>query len=293
MLLSAGALTAAAAGLRSTSDPSVKPTIDDTLTRDEAGCAGISSLVWHPLSGLDYTGRLRIRLPGQFGGALAIYAGSSVPLDLEASSEQGDPVPINHERLILGPGVFVPPDFWLDDGSPLAAPRHVSHLLLDASGEATRTVVLSLGRRAPRVLARAIGYPPAVRVPICAEPMAAEEIYFATGWYGQEHDPEIGPVRWMQQHGAVLVTSADGRAARVRVRLAPAAESEAPQLSVRVNETYDLKPFALRPGFQEYELHIPDEAWVEGSNELFLSVSHVRTVNTRVRGIAVASLHVQ
>lgn len=295
MLLSAGALTAAAAVLRSTSaaDSPAEPTIDDTLTRDEAGCAGVSSAVWHPLSGLEYTGRLRIRLPGQFGGALAIYVGSSVPLDLEASNERGEPVPINHERMVLGPGVFVPPDFWLDDGSPLAAPRHVSQLLIDASGEGTRTVVLSLGRRAPRVLARAIGYSSAGRVQICAEPLAAREIYFATGWYGQEHDPKIGPVRWMRQHGAVLVWSAEGRAARLRVRLAPAVDSEQPQLAVRVNEAYDLEPFTLRPGFQEYELQIPDEAWVRGSNELFFRVSDVRSTNARVRGAALASLHVQ
>jgi hypothetical protein len=249
--------------------------------------------VWHPLSGLDYTGRLRILLPAQFGGAVVLYVGAAFPLDLDSSGDDGDPVPMNMERLVLGPGVFVPPDYWLEDGSPMAAPRYVSRVLIDASGEASRSVLLSLGRRVARVLARAIGYPPNMRVPVCAEPIAAGEIYFATGWYGQDRDSEGGVVRWMKQHGAVLVSSPDGLAARVRARLAPAAAGEATQLSVRVNDVLDLDPIRLRPGFHDYEFAVPDEAWVAGTNELLFSVSHTRTDDSRVRGAALASLHVQ
>jgi hypothetical protein len=294
ILLSAGALTAAAAGLR---PPNTRPeNIDDTLTRDEAGCAPVSANVWHPLSGLDYTGRLQITLPARFGGAIALYVGDSIPLDIEASNERGDPVAINLERLIAGPGVLLPPDFWIHYGSPLDAPRHVSRLLIDASGDRERRIVVALGRRAPRVIARLVGYPPTVRVPVCADPVRAGESYFATGWYGQESEPGIGPVRWMRGQGAALVFSPDGREARVRLRIAPAVAAvgdDVTQLSVRVNDFYELAPITLRARFHDYELVVPDAAWVSGTNELLFTVSRTHTIGSRVRGLALASLHAQ
>src|SRR5688500_6671198 len=68
--------------------------IDATLTRDVAGCAGVRSIVWHPLSGVEYTGRLRIALPPRFGGAIVLFIGDSVPLDVEAETDGGAPIVI-------------------------------------------------------------------------------------------------------------------------------------------------------------------------------------------------------
>ena len=295
VLLSAGALIAESGCVRSP-DALARPSIDETLTRDAAGCAGVSSAVWHPLSGLEYTGRLHITMPPQFGGAISLYVGDTLPLDLEALTPDDQPVVIHQKRMITGPGVLLPPDFWLEDGSPLDAPRHVSRLLINASGEETRAVTVSLGRRAPRVLARLVGYSPAVRVPVCADAVRGDEIYFATGWFGQTSEAGVGPVRWMRQHGAILVASKEGHEARVRVRIAPAVVLEGEdvaELRVRVNDTHDLAPIGLRAQFQEYELMVPDSAWVTGTNELLFSVSPIQKIGRETRGLALASLHVQ
>jgi hypothetical protein len=256
----------------------------------------VSASVWHPLSGIDYTGRLCITLPAQSGGAIALYVGDSMRLDLEASGDDDTPLTMTHERLVSGPGVSIPPDFWLEDGSPMEAPRYVSYVMIDAAGDHVRSFVLSLGRRAPRVLARLVNFPRDVHAPVCAETLPREAVYFATGWYGQESDAREGHVRWMRAQGAVLLSSADGRASRVRVRVAPpdgeTADAET-QLSIRVNDVLDLEPFALRAGFQEYELNVPDAAWAPGTNELLFTVSRTRTEGTRTRGLALASLDVR
>jgi hypothetical protein len=294
LLLGATALIAAAAGLRAPK-PSPQRLLDRTLSRDAAGCAGVNPEVWHPLSGIDYTGRLHVTLPARFGGAIAFYVGDALPLDIEALDDHGEPIAIHQERLVAGPGVLVPPDFWLEDGSPTDAPHHISRLTIDAAGGGPRAFTLSLGRRAPRVLARLVNYPAGARAAVCAEPVGVDEIYFATGWYGQESEPTEGPVRWMRQQGALLVQSTEGRAARVHVRLAPATfnDLETTELRVRVNDMHDLPPVALAARFAEYDLAVPDRAWAVGANELLFSVSRTRTVGSRVRGLALASLHVR
>lgn len=292
LLLGASALIAAVAALRAPTSP---PTINDTLTRDHAGCAGIDTLVWHPLSGVEYTGRLRLTLPAQWGGAMAAYVGDSWPLDLEASTDRGLPVAFSAERLLAGPGVHLPPDYWLDDGSPADAPRHVTRLQIDASGAEDRTVTLSLGRRAPRVLARLINYPSDVRAPVCAEPLGRDEVYFGSGWAGQERDAREGPVRWMGAYGAVMVAAKHGESVRIRARLAPAIASDAREttaLILRINDVLELAPVVLTPGFQDHEWTVPDTAWVPGTNEILFKVSRTSMSGTRTRGLALASLHV-
>lgn len=295
LLLSAGALAATAA-LRTPSNSAGHGFLDRTLTLDAAQCAGVRTALWHPLSGLEYTGRLRFTLPARVGGAIALYVGDSLPLDIEASTDRDAPVAINHERLVLGPGVLLPPDFWIEDGTPLAAPQHVSRLTIAARGERDRTVIVSLGRRAPRVLARLVNYPARVTVPVCADAVRQGDIYFATGWYGRESLDGVGAVRWMREYGALLVASVDGGAARLRLRLAPAeplpAEDDT-QLTVRVNDVFDLAPIRLAAGFQDYALDVPDPAWVAGTNEVLLRVSRTTKSAGRVRGLALASLHVQ
>ena len=87
---------------------------------------------------------------------------------------------------------------------------------------------------------------------------------------------------------------ADGREARVYVRVAPAVHEEGvTTLHVRVNDVLELPPVALAARFAEYELAVPDRAWAIGRNELLFSVSRTREVGTRVRGLALASLHVR
>ena len=268
--------------------PADPATIDSTLTRDEAGCAGVRTDVWHPLSGVDYTGRLRAHLPARAGAQLVLFIGDDIPLDVETQAADGRALRMQLQRLPPGPGVHVPPDFWLDDNAPWGAPREITRVTVDANPIRDLDFTVALGRRAPRVLARLIGYPPSARVPICAEAVKDGELYFATGWYGEEHG-DVGMVRWMREHGAVLLSSADGRAVRVRVRAAPADEAET-TLSLRVNDFVDLASVRMQHGFAEYEWSVPDAAWVPGTNELFFRVSRTVARGTRTLGLAMASL---
>jgi hypothetical protein len=59
-----------------------------------------------------------------------------------------------------------------------------------------------------------------------------------------------------------------------------------------VNDVLDLTPVTLTPGFRDYEWLVPDAAWVSGTNELLFSVTRTKTDGSRVRGLALASLHV-
>jgi hypothetical protein len=304
-LLGVGALIAAATELR-VSGPSRQPSalaasdapfgsINRTLTLDDDGCAGVTSAVWHPLSGIEYTGRLRVTLPAHLGGAIVLYVGDTIPLDIEASTVNGAPVALHHERLLLGAGVMVPPDFWIEDGSPTEAPQHLSRLQIDA-GQERRVVIVSLGRRAARVLTRLAGYPPSVRLPVCAQALAAGEQYFGAGWFGEERDLGAGPVRWMRDHGAVMVARHERGNAHVRARLAPGVmpdDGERPELTLRVNEVWSAPPVALAGGFHYYEWSVPNAAWAAGTNELFFSVSRTRWAGSRQLGLALASLDVR
>jgi hypothetical protein len=303
--LTALILVAAAAGLRRPPEQfdTVLPfaagssaiSINDALTRDEAGCASVRATLWHPLSGVDYTGRLTIALPPQMGGAIVLYVGDAVPLDVEVHRSTGDWQTFALERMVAGPGVSIPPDFWLEDGSPDRAPRHIARLQIDAQAERALTLKVSLGRRAPRVLARLVNYAPDARVPVCADQLGAGETYFATGWYGEEQDAAGGSIRWMREHGAVLVMSPHGGPARIRLRAAPVPTlrgDEASSLTIRVNDMFDLEPRQMQEGMHEYEWSVPATAWVAGTNELLFTVTRARPIGSRTLGLALASLHV-
>jgi hypothetical protein len=238
---------------------------------------------------------LHITLPASSGGAIVLFVGDSVPLDVEAERVDGTPLAILRERLRVAAGVEVPADFWLEDQVPVNAPREVMRVTVAARGEGDLAFVLLLGRRAPRVLARLIRYPPDVRAPVCAAAVRDGTRYFGTGWYGEEATSD-GTVRWMREHGAVLVPSGHGLAARVRIRAAPAMPSDGETettMTLRVNDVFESPSIAMRPGFADYEWLVPDAAWVSGTNELFFSVSRVEQRGTRTVGLALASLHVE
>lgn len=269
-----------------------RPSIDDTLALDAAGCAGVRATVWHPLSGLEYTGRLRITLPAHAGGALVLFVGDDMRLALEAEEPDGAPVPLRQEHLAAGPGVRIPPDFWLDDQTPWSAPHQITRVAIEALAGEDLSFTLGLGSRAPRVLARLAGYPAETRVPVCAAPVRAGEPYYATGWYGREPGAG-GTVRWMRDYAAVLVASADGRAARVALRAAPAVAADANAatlLRLQVNDVFEAAAVPMRTGMADYTWDVPDEAWVAGTNELLFSVSRTTARGGRTLGAAVASI---
>ena len=275
-------------------DSRASAAINDTLTPDADGCARVRSTVWHPLSGLDYTGRLRITLPPRPDGAIVLFIGDSVPLDVEAETGRRTPLAISRERIAFAPGVHLPPDFWLEDQAPWNAPREVVRVSVDAREERALAFVLLLGRRAPRVIARLTGYPPEITAQVCADIVPEGERYFATGWYGEEQTAG-GAVRWMGERGAVLMTSPHGRDTRVRIRAAPAVDDDGAEtmVTLRVNDVFELPAVAMRAGFAEYDWAVPDAAWVAGTNELLFTVSRVERRGTRTLGLALASLHAE
>jgi hypothetical protein len=266
-------------------------TIDSILSHDLSGCAGARSTVWNPLAGVEYTGRIRIDLPARSGGAIALVIGDTMPLDVEAETVHGTHVQMHQRRLGPGPGLHIPPDFWLEDANPWSAPGHIVSARIDALHDRDLSFVISLGRRAPRVLARLIGYPADVRVPVCAVPVRAGERYFATGWYAEQSS---GPhtERWMRDVGAVLVYSDRGGATTVRIRATAATTTadDPVRLALRVNDMLELPPVSMREGIADYEWNVPDAAWVTGTNEFLFSVSRTAVRGTRVFGMGLREL---
>ena len=247
--------------------------------------------MWNPLAGVEYTGRIRVDLPARYGGAIVLFIGDAMPLVIDAETIDGDAVLIQRERLRAGLGLQIPPDFWLDDNNPWNAPAHIIRASVDAYPDRDLSLVMSLGRRAPRVLARLIGYPAEVRVPVCSVPVGEDETLFATGWYGQE---PVGAShgRWMENAGAVLVSSSRGGAVTVRVRATAAATTsdDPTRLTLRVNDVFEPPALAMREGVAEYEWNVPDPAWVTGTNELLFSVSRTVRRNARTLGMSLQDL---
>ena len=309
-LLGVVGLTASAALLRlpaPQTDPAEPPL--QTL-----GCARVGSDAWSPLPGVEYTGSVIVELPrvqpATPRGMMTLIVGDAIALDIEARSASGA-FPFRRERMTTGPGVGVPPDLWLESGTPFDVPRELTRLSLSGQ-ERSAIVEIALGRRAPRVLARLSGYESALKTRVCAatrfaaigmdagrhELDLADSRYFATGWYAEERGPDRAHIRWMRTHGAVLVPSARGDGATIRLRASPprtGAVNDAPLLTLRVNDTYDALTLPMSPGSEDYEWTIPGEAWVAGVNELLFSVSRTPQVEDTggvTRGLALERLSV-
>lgn len=310
--LVSGALMIAVAGSFRLSQLGVSPPtrpVAPTLS-----CARIRTDAWSPLPGVEYTGVLSVDLPPAEGGTMSLIIADALPLDLEAQTAAGVPLPLPHERVRRGPGVGLPPDLWLETNNPFSVPHNVVKATLRASAEAAHAITLRLGRRAPRVLARLDGYADDVRAEVCARVLgvdrhvdhgveldiAADQAgYFGTGWFAEEADPGGETiVRWMGEYGAVLVPSAGDGGLLLRVRAAPPAAAggdAAPLLSLRVNDVFDASTTPMRPGRSDYEWSIPAAAWVAGTNELLFSVSRTvrvprATGGDRVLGLALERL---
>jgi hypothetical protein len=180
----------------------------------------------------------------------------------------------------------------LDANTPWSAPHEIIRVTIDALAHRDLSFSLALGRRAPRVIVRLVGYPPEARIPVCAEQVREHQIYFSSGWYGEE-PAEQGNVRWMRDYGAVLLASRTGAGIHVRFRAAPAVttnDGDGTTLRLRVNDVFDASTIVMRAGFADYDWDIPDSAWVAGTNELFFSVSRTLARGTRTLGLALASV---
>lgn len=249
-------------------------------------CATVKTDAWSPLPGVEYTGRLGVTLPGFSGGEMAIVIGDEFPLVVDVETIVGLDIPVRKTRLLLGPGgIAPPPDYWLEEGSPLSAPPEVQRLTLLASAGSERQVSLSLGRRAPRVLARLFGYAAGARASVCAaapdgapafrspgafaiQPQSSE--YFGIGWLPVEDLPDIGRIRFMRQYGAMLIPSAGRGPVHVALegRLGVILGAEEPALELTVNSVATLEARPMHNGTALYQWDIPERVWVDGVNEL-------------------------
>jgi len=299
-LLSALAFGAAAGILCVPRQTARVRTADAPLSFALASCAPVRADRWSPLPGVEFTGRLEIALPAAPHAAIAFVVADAMHLDLEAQSVSGSPVPVHQERLHAGPAAAIPADLWLESGSPRDLPGELVRATIDASPLAAQRLTLDLGRRAPRVLARLVGYDEAARASVCAARprvpdafsdtdrltiAASMPAYFGAGWLGDELDrSQDGDIRWMGERGAVLVTSARDGDVAIALDAAPASADPADplMLTLSVNDVFTALPLAMRAGFSTYEWLVPDKAWLAHTNEVLLTVS--RTAWTPAEG---------
>ena len=295
-----GLLGAASLGPRLDPDPGTPPSrLPDAIYR----CTSVTDAAWSPLPGLEYTGRLSAQVPAGTG-ALVFVMGDTVPLDVVAETAGGASAMMRVERLRTGGGTPAPPAYWLEYGDPWAAPPSILRATLDATPDRAQHVTLRLGRRAPRIIARLRGYEPHVEAVVCAIALGveqafvgtdrlmvtpADERYFGAGWYGEEPSAQSGTVRWMREHGAVLIPSAMGGAMRLRL---DAIAAVATTLTVVVNDVFTTAPIEMEEGLRSYEWDVPARAWLAGTNELFFTVSRTGPAprDTRMLGLALARL---
>jgi hypothetical protein len=251
-------------------------------------CVNVRGDRWNLLPGVEFTGRISIQVPAGRNSAVTLVLGDSLPLTIEAETATGTPLPMTTAAV---PPPEAPVDFWIEYGSPWLAPRYILKVTLDARDDRAQAVIVNLGRRAPRVLARLTGYPDEVRGRICAAQVdaapafaagnvlqiaPADAAYFASGWHGLETQPPSGRVRWMSDYGVMLVPSSRDGAIRVHLQAMPAAagEDDVTMVMLKVNDVFASAPVVMAAGTAAYEWMVPAIAWVAGTNELMFSVSH-------------------
>lgn len=287
--------------------PAVESAAEGRLA-DRLTCTLVGGDAWSQLPGVDYTGWLVLDLPAAPRGAIVLLVADRVALDIRARSADG-PFPIERESLRPGSGIGIPSDLWMEAGGPWGLPPVIERVTVPSLGHRAVTVELSLGRRAPTVLARWAGHA-ASRATVCAAPPPARphragavlEVlpdahgYFATGWYGDERGDDQRAVRWMGDVGALLVPSDDEGSVRVQLRAAPPQpeREEPPWVSLRVNDVWGGPALRMAAAAADYEWRVPAGAWVAGVNELLFTVSHAPIPESggRRRGLALHAVRV-
>lgn len=259
-------------------------------------CVAVRTDRWSQLPGLEYTGRLGLELPGRLGGELRLVIGDALPLPVRAATPEGRPVPLTMDPLLSGPGASAPPaDYWMDGSVPEASPPWMRRVHVPADPLSRSMVSIELGRRAPRVIARLVGYEPEARGRICAAPLGplrlaehgdapialADESAFGTGWYGREGRGEA-TFRWAQPEAIVLVRSAVRDTVTVTLDAEPAAPvaDGGTTVSLLVNGV-ELESRPMSAGRARYTWTAPAGVWLAGTNELWWRTSRaVRPADT-------------
>lgn len=281
-------------------------------------CAIVRSDRWSQLPGLEYTGRLGVEIPASIGGSLILIVGDDARPRLAATDVRGSERPVTIDPLLTAPSVDAPPpDYWFDGGDPARAPGQVFRVTMAGRPGVAELLDVSLGRRAPRVIARLRNMDSSARGRVCAAPLATQELWsdprtpaeavvpltrpstWTTGWYGLEGGPDGALYRWTDGVAVTLVASARRTPVRIALDAEPAAEqgSDPPLLTLRVNGVEQpARPMPAGPS--RYEWAVSPRTWLAGTNELLLRVSRVRRPadrggrDTRVLGMKVTRLSI-
>jgi hypothetical protein len=278
-------------------------------------CVSVRADRWSQLPGLDYTGRLGIELPPSLSGELHLVVGDVMPLPLRAETADGREVVLREEPLTSGPGVAPPPaDYWIDGGAPDVESRWIRRVRLAPDPLGRTLLSFSLERRAPRVIARLVGYGDEARARVCAAPLGetylrdsgadvlslGDESVFGAGWYGRE-GTRTDAFRWAGADAVVLLRSAVRADVEVRLDASPAVVSsagEATTVTLRVNGI-EAGVRAMARGTSRYTWQVPAGVWLAGTNELWWHTSRTvrpadtggadtRSLGLRVTGISVS-----
>ncbi len=229
------------------------PSFPLARVRSRLTCATVRADAWSALPGLEFTGRLGVALPAAVNGSMVLVVGDTIPLRADVEPLDDLNLRIRHDRILAH--AELPPDFWLEGGTPRDAPPHVEQLTIAASPDRTRVISIRLGRRAPRVLARLRSYADGTHANVCAAPLGPDDAFaqeprlvllpdmpefFGIGWTDVLLLSGAGRVRWMDDQAAILVPSARRGRVRVELQAAPVEDLGATAtVSLRVNDTTD------------------------------------------------------
>jgi hypothetical protein len=252
-------------------------------------CATVRGDRWSQLPGVQYTGRLGLLVPAGISGELHVIVGDALVLPLRAETPDGRDVALRQDALSSGPGVAPPPaDFWIDDGVPSRESRWIQRVRIPADPLTPALVSMELGRRAPRIIARLVGFGNDPRGRVCAVPRGPvhlrsagidaldlrDETLFGAGWYGRERQG-AGAFRWAGPDAVLLVDSAARVGVDVSIEASTAAAVEPGNpttIALRVNDT-DLGTRVGTDGTSRYSWRVPAGVWVAGTNELWWTTS--------------------
>jgi hypothetical protein len=216
---------------------------------------------------------------------MVLVVGDHLPLNVQITDIEGHHPSVTREALTSL--AAAPPDYWLESGSPYDVPPDIQQFTIFANAARDQNLIVRLGRRAPRVLARIEGYAPLMHAAACAAPGAgapafadgssftvepADAAYFGAGWSDVLDDGDAGSVRWMGSYGALLIPFARRGDMRIVLRAYRPSDLGPGDIHVQVNGMTESGALPFSGGMRDYEWVVPASAWVEGVNEILIRV---------------------
>ena len=79
--------------------------------QSEFTCVNVRGDRWNLLPGVEFTGRISVRVPAGRNSAVTLVFGDSLPLTIEAETANGTPLPMTTTAV---PPPEAPVDFWIE-----------------------------------------------------------------------------------------------------------------------------------------------------------------------------------